>query len=165
MTEVADVVHADKTIIIVEGVTAERLAEIYIEAPIDSLIPNSQGFYCHGLLVESDFMLWNGTITYGINTSHAVNLNRDRTYFSNKRVIVPILEQTLDPAFFADDNFNTSMLLSSIYPEFSNAYAQKVAKARVARKMNIDIDSLKNKRVLFATDTGQEFIKVARIIM
>lgn len=148
-----------KTIITLESITSEQLKSVYIVHPEDTLIPNSKGFYCQGLLVEKNFYLKTANITYGVNISHSISMNRDRTYFADKEVIVPILEKTLDPAFFASDDFSTSMPAHTIYRDFSPEYGQRVAKARVMAKQGLDAESLEGTTILFPNTYGYDYAK------
>lgn len=121
------------TTIIVHNITKTDLDRVYTDAPLDSVF-EGKGLYCQGLLVERGFYLNLNDKYWGVNVNQPVGTNRDRTYFSEKHLVIPIYEKTFRPEAFLD--MSTSWFTSSIFDAFSPEYAQRVAKAYVEKNVN-----------------------------
>ena len=98
----------------------------YTYAMADTVIPNSQGLYCQGLLVEPNFFVGVKGIRYGFNLNTAIKGNRDRNYFPDKDLVIPVIEKSFKPCDLLE--INTSWNEYDIYDGFSDAFAQEIAK-------------------------------------
>lgn len=148
------------TLMVLDGLPSNVLDGLYIDAPVDSVLKGVKGLYCHGLLVEQNFYVSDKMFSdskehiYGINLAQSVKGNRDRNYFPNKKLIVPVLEKCLEPEFFVD--LGTSWFASDIYANMSDEFAQRVAKAYINKTRLVAMD-LTNLRVIFGNSLRSNY--------
>ena len=120
-----------KTCIIVYGVDKSRLDSVYNPAPLNSVIPGINGLFCQGLMVEPTFYLTIGGISYGVNLDVSLKGNRDRNYFQDKKLIVPIIEKSFKPADLL--NMHTSWSESNVYESLTTNYKRRVVEAYIRK--------------------------------
>ena len=118
------------TMITVFDLPYKYVDNIYTAAPLDTILSDKKGIFCQGLLVDKDFYIKfyddTPTIIYGVNLSVGFKGNRDRNYFPDKKLIVPIIEKYFEPQRLL--SLSTSMSESDIYNNLSDPYKQEIAK-------------------------------------
>jgi len=153
-----------ETNIIISNVDKSLMDKVYIDAPINSAVPNKIGFYCQGLLVESNFYIKVKGILYGINLGTSIKSNRDRNYFPNKELATPIIEKMFSPEDML--TLDTSWYMSDLYRSLSPSFKLEVAKVYLLQKMPIYTKAdLENIRVLIPDYHGRRHSRQAGYIV
>jgi len=144
------------------------LRAVYIDAPLNTAFPG-QGLYCHGLLVEKDFYVSfeMGVMNpkkYGINLDYIVKGNRDRNYFTDKKLIGPLLEKQFTPKDFV--SLSTSWYTGDLLQSLSSEFKQKIAKEWLISKSSYyTSEMLENKTVLMPTSVDARYRKQANVLV
>lgn len=157
--------EADENDVVVKGtrivifdVERSVFEDIYTYAPVDTMMKERVGLFCHGLLVEKGFYVRINDIEYGINLDTAVKGNRDRTYFTDKHLICPVIEKTFKPKDLLE--ISTSWYVGDIYQNFSPDFKQEIAKAWFLEKnISYNKETLEDKRVLLTSNYGTRYMR------
>ena len=146
------------TVITVYDVPKELIDELYIDARPDSVLVDQKGLYCHGLMVESDFYVRVKNVYCGINLGSSIKGNRDRNFFADKELVVPILEKFFAPKDFID--MGTSWWMSSIFQNLSQPFKQRVARAWLTSRLSsFDEETIGDNIVLIPDYSGNRHSK------
>lgn len=134
------------TLICIDDVSRITYELVYLHADI-GLLENSIGLYCKGLLVEPGFKVKYNSVSYGLNIPYSIESNRDRNYFSDRRLIGEALEQLTDPVEYV--NFWSTASETDIMKGFSDEFKQAIAREVVLKYMpHITERDLVGKRII-----------------
>jgi len=148
------------TEITVFDIERSLLENCYTYSPPNQVVPKRRGLFCQGLLVEEGFYVRIKNVEYGVNLAHAVKGNRDRNYFPDKELVVPILEKTFQPEELL--NISTSWYSSSIYEHFSPEFKQAIAcKWFLKNSISYTEESISGKRILIPCWYGERYSRKA----